>query len=157
MADKKKQGLTLTDEQRGSLAEYLEMELDSGAVSRGSQLHDSGAVLSLTWNPRSKFVVAEVQGGKLYKVIIHLLQDRVFHTECECPMEVDCKHCAATIHELLERGGTEGGGKADGKKEAAVAAKKAKAPVAHLVQLAAAKLGKPLRKETQRFLERAST
>ena len=157
MASKKTAHLTLTDSQIAALEEWLE-DSDNATFKRGLDLHHKGAVRTLEWIPEQEFVIATVQGGQLYQSIVHLLEDRVCHTECSCPVGADCKHVVAVMQTLMDWGGTRKGGSPAPAASKSTTESKAKPmpPSSPLVELVEARLGQTMKKGARSFLDQAS-
>lgn len=95
-------GVPLTAEQRASLA--LALELFGGAQNkRGRQIYRQGRVRSMGWEVAGQVVVAQVIGGAIYTTRL-IFGAHDLETSCTCPFGEYCKHAAAIVYLLGERG-----------------------------------------------------
>ncbi len=69
---------------------------------RGRAYHLQGAVLELECTVPDQEYLAVVQGGENYEVTLEFA-DRVWTSDCTCPMAYDCKHAVAAMLELQKR------------------------------------------------------
>ena len=79
--------------------------LDDSTRKRGRAYYKNGHV-SRVWSEDDDWIAADVQGQELYDVSITLTGDG-WHSDCTCPMEIDCKHVVAASLAWIARGGAD--------------------------------------------------
>ncbi len=90
--------INLTSKQQALLVQSLEF-FEQHIIKRGTQLFARQAVRHVDWVEPDVVLLAEVQGGELYKVTLEFSSDGI-ETSCTCPYETDCKHAVALILHL---------------------------------------------------------
>ncbi|HEX3719255.1 MAG TPA: DEAD/DEAH box helicase [Verrucomicrobiae bacterium] len=76
-------------------------------LKRGRGYYARGDVLSVTCSEPNRRYSAVVRGGENYKVELSFA-DNAWFTKCSCPMNYDCKHVVAAMHELERLAGENG-------------------------------------------------
>ena len=87
---------------RKDVLQGIERFLDLVSVEtrrRGSDYFAGGNVLELKCVEPDSLYSAVVRGSKDYVVGLEFA-DRVWRSECSCPMQYDCKHTVAAMLEL---------------------------------------------------------
>ena len=144
-------GSVLPDAAREAAFQYLE-EFDRQTYGRGDRYFLHGAVGAITLDDSTGEWRATVRGTRSYEVVLSLEEDE-WLGECTCPVSIDCKHCCATMLNILAletapadtaASGDPGG--AGGKKRAKSPKRAApEKPSETFREIAEAKLGRKLR------------
>ncbi len=99
--------MTLPNELIQGIERFLAL-VPAQTRKRGWSYHAQGAVLELKCVRPAKSYAAVVRGGTDYEVTLDF-EDRVWSSDCSCPMVYDCKHAVAAFLELQKRVVANGG------------------------------------------------
>jgi hypothetical protein len=132
--------------------------IDPGSRQRGEQYFRQGAVLGVACETPGLIYTAQVQGGDEYGVVLdYQPEERLWLSECTCPIGGFCKHTYAAMKELLAQiSAMDVRQLSAGKAPAIPVEPKSVPPRNVLARLATEKLGRALAPEERDFIARVA-